>query len=97
MDECKPLKLGFTPRADAPKCAASDAEFDPLPPGRAVQVDPIKPTLKVPGTERLKLKYHETLSTFAFKFSLRRCPLEHSVQGSAAATPESPRGQLPSG
>jgi len=25
--------------------------------GRAVLVDPIKPTLKAPGTERLKLKY----------------------------------------
>jgi len=25
--------------------------------GRAVQVDPIKPNLKLPGTKRLKLKY----------------------------------------
>ena len=39
---------------------------------RAVQVDPIKPTLKAPGTKRLKLKYDEVLSNFAFRFHLRR-------------------------
>jgi len=38
----------------------------------AVQVDPIKPTLKAPGTKRLKLKHDEPLSNFAFKFNLRR-------------------------
>ena len=43
--------------------------------GRAVQVDPIKPTLKAPGTKRLKLKYDELLSSFAFKFNLRRYTL----------------------
>ena len=37
-----------------------------------MQVDPIKPTLKAPGTERLKLKYEELLSNFGFKFKLRR-------------------------
>jgi len=37
-----------------------------------VQIDPIKPTLKPPVTKRLKLKYHVTLSNFAFKFNLRR-------------------------
>jgi len=37
-----------------------------------VQVDPIKPTLKAPGTKRLKLKYDELLSNFAFDFNLRR-------------------------
>jgi len=41
--------------------------------GRAVQVDPIKLTLKVPGTKRLKLKCDGPLSNFAFKFNLRRC------------------------
>ena len=30
--------------------------------GRAVQVDPIKPTLKAPGTKRLRLKYDVPLS-----------------------------------
>jgi hypothetical protein len=37
-----------------------------------VQVDRIKPLLKAPGTERLKLKYEELLSNFGFKFNLRR-------------------------
>jgi len=37
-----------------------------------VQVDPVKPTLKAPGTKRLKLKYDELLSNFVLKFSLRR-------------------------
>jgi len=37
-----------------------------------VQIDPIKPTLKPPGTERLKLECDILLSTFAFKFNLRR-------------------------
>jgi hypothetical protein len=37
-----------------------------------VQVDPIKPTLKAPGTRRLKLKYYELLSSFAFNSNVRR-------------------------
>jgi len=41
-----------------------------------VQVDPIKPTSKAPGTRRLKLNYDEPLSRFAFKFNLRRCNKE---------------------
>jgi hypothetical protein len=36
------------------------------------QVDPIKPTLKAPGTKRLNLLYDKPLSNFAFKFNLRR-------------------------
>ena len=40
--------------------------------GRAVQVDPVKPKLKAPGTKRFKLTYHGQLSDFAFKFNLRR-------------------------
>jgi hypothetical protein len=35
--------------------------------GKAVQVDPIKPTLKAPETKRLTHKYDKLLSTFAFK------------------------------
>jgi hypothetical protein len=38
----------------------------------AEQVDPIKPTLKAPVPQRLKLHYDKPLSTFAFKFNLRR-------------------------
>jgi len=37
-----------------------------------VQVDPVKLTLKAPGTKHLKLKYDKPLSNFAFKFNLRR-------------------------
>ena len=40
--------------------------------GWAVQVDPIRPTLKAPRTKRLKLKYDGPLSNFAFKFNVRR-------------------------
>ena len=40
-------------------------------PGRAVQVDTIKPMLKAPVPKRLKLKYDKLLSTFAFNFNLR--------------------------
>ena len=37
-----------------------------------MQVDSIKPKLKPPGSERLKLECDTLLSTFAFKFNLRR-------------------------
>jgi len=47
--------------------------------GRAVQVDPIKPTLKAPGTKRLKVQYDEPLLTFAINFSLRRYNVEDDV------------------
>jgi hypothetical protein len=40
--------------------------------GRAVQVAPIKPTLKPPGTKRLKLITEKLLSNFGFEFNLRR-------------------------
>ena len=35
-------------------------------------VDPNKPTLKAPGSRRLKLEDEKKLSNFAFKFNLRR-------------------------
>jgi len=40
--------------------------------GEAVQVDPMKPTLKAPGTKRLKLKCDVLHPNFAFNFKLRR-------------------------
>jgi len=40
--------------------------------GRAVQVDPITPKLKPPGTQHLKLNCDILLSTSAFKFNSRR-------------------------
>jgi len=57
----------------------------PLLRGRAVQVAPIKPTLKAPGTKRLKLNYDKLLSIllqFCFQFQL--APLlrgRHSQRG----------------
>jgi len=38
-----------------------------------VQVDPIKPTLKLLAYKRLKLEDEKLLSNFAFNFNLRRC------------------------
>ena len=38
---------------------------------RLTLIDPNKLTLKAPGTQPLKLKYDEVLSSFAFKFNLR--------------------------
>jgi len=46
--------------------------------GKAVQVDPTKPTLKAPGTKRLNLHYDKPLSTFPFKFNWR-----HHIWGTA--------------
>jgi hypothetical protein len=57
----------------------------PPPPGRAVQVHPVKPTLKAPGTKRLKLKYNILLSSFAFNFNLR----QYSRATARAALPSS--------
>jgi len=37
-----------------------------------VQVNPIKPTLKAPGTKRLNPKCDGPVSNFAFKFNLHR-------------------------
>jgi hypothetical protein len=40
-----------------------------------VQVGSIKAVSKAPGTKRLKLNYDELLSSFAFKFNVRRYKL----------------------
>ena len=40
--------------------------------GKAVQVEPIKPTLNAPGTKRLTLKPDEPLSILGSSFNLRR-------------------------
>jgi hypothetical protein len=59
--------------------------------GRAVQVIPIKPTLKAPGTKRSKLQYDELLSSFAFNFNLRR----YSLVGLEGPTLSVPPRTLP--
>jgi hypothetical protein len=69
MDECGPLGGGGV---------LADRVRQPLlppqlrRPGEAVQSEPMKPKLKAPGTKRLKLKYENMLSRFAFKCNLRR-------------------------
>jgi hypothetical protein len=56
-----------------------------------VQLDPIKPMLKPPGTKRWKLKYGKLLSKIAFNFNLRRYTEGPSVEigASVAAGPGS--------
>jgi hypothetical protein len=49
-------------------------------PCRAVQVAPIKPTLKAPGSKHLKLEHENLLSYFPFKFNLRRYALATAAQ-----------------
>ena len=44
-----------------------------------MQVDPIKPALKAPGINLLKLKYDKPPSNFALKFNLRRYNLDRFV------------------
>jgi len=39
---------------------------------RSVQVDPIKPMSKAPGTQRFKVKHGKLLTVFGFKLNLRR-------------------------
>ena len=54
-------------------------------------MDPIKPKLKPPGNKRLKLNCDVLLSTYAFKFNLRRYNktlLPALVNCTDAATPE---------
>ena len=74
MNECKPLALGCLGDADGDwhHVRTSTVRHHGRR-GRAVQVDPIKPTLKAPGTKRLKLKYDKLLQMllkFCFRFQL---------------------------
>ena len=45
-----------------------------------MQVDPMKPKLKPPGTKRLRLKCDILLSTSAFKFNLRRYTKDSDIR-----------------
>jgi len=65
--------VGAVPRHAARRVPGGGrAANDVRQPGKAVQADPIKPTLKAPGIKLLKLKYDTPLSNFALKFSMRR-------------------------
>ena len=72
------------------QCASGRGGQPPPPHGRAVQVDPIKPTLKASGTKRLKLTHVKLLSSFAFKFNLRRYTTAPAPPGGTLA-PRPPR------
>jgi len=50
-----------------PAGTAANATVEGL--GRAVQVEPMQPMLKAPGTKRLKLKNKKLLSNFASKLN----------------------------
>ena len=79
MDECKPLLAGICALFFILMAVGADSVVPIIQPreppaaaeGRAVELDPIKPTLIAPGTNLLTLKYIEPLSTFAFKFNVR--------------------------
>jgi len=73
MDECCARFCAPPPAGDAPP---------PDPRGGAVQVDPMRLTLRPTGTKRLKLKCDVLLSTSAFKFNLRRYPVGWSARRS---------------
>ena len=64
MEECKPLVGGAGALGAVPGGLGVQH-------GEAVQIDPIKHTLKAPGLSVLILKYDEPLSNFAFNFNLR--------------------------
>ena len=69
------------------------------PRGRAVQLDPMKPTLKAPRTtsKRLKLTYDEPLSIFAFNFNLRCYNADNASKGAVMGMAELGAGQPCSG
>jgi len=52
-----------------------------------LQIDPIKPKLKAPGTKLLKLKWDGTLLKFAFKLNLRRYILDPDCEEVIAPHP----------
>jgi hypothetical protein len=62
--------------------------------GRPVHVDPIKPKLKLPGTQLLKLKCDEPLSKFAFKIELRRYTMEENEADMADEADEGQAAEL---
>jgi len=55
--------------------------------GRVVQ-DPMKPTLKVPGQERLKLKCDDLLLSYCFQIQL--APLQHDGPAGSVFVPGRP-------
>jgi hypothetical protein len=77
VDECKPLVRGDAAvtrgvrRRRGGGAGGGAAGAGGGGQGEAVQVDPIKPTLKTPGINRSKFNYDVLQSNVAFKFNLR--------------------------
>jgi len=70
VDQCKPLEEGLHHSVPGGQ-QRLEQRHDAV---RAVHVDPTNPTLKAPGTERLKLKYDDLRSILqknAFNFNMR--------------------------
>jgi hypothetical protein len=70
------LHLGFSARLHTGAVAAVAVSPDgryAATLGRAVQVEPIRPTLKASGSERLKLKYEDLLSN---RVKIQLAPLQ---------------------
>ena len=55
VDECQPLVLGEVLLRIHTVAPSTAPGVGGLPLGKAVQVDPVKPTLKAPGIKSLKL------------------------------------------
>jgi len=97
----KERAMAYRPYREAPKVPGSDEAFGEeglgTCHGRAVQADPIKPTLKALGIKLLKLRYEELLSKIAFKFNLRRYTMAARAAATAARSPaaRSPAAEFP--
>jgi len=88
--ECKPLVGG---RGGDPRRRRREAAVHRACVGRALQVDPIKPSLKTPDSKSLKLEQEKLLSSFAFNFNLRPYILGDE-QEQAAVVERMPMGRL---
>ena len=91
MGKCKPLHVGPVTRWGTvvqSGCAGHVASLAPARcpgQGRAVQVNPIIPKLKPPGTKLLKLNCDELLSTSAITFNSRRYTKAFATEGADVA------------
>ena len=61
----------YAPGEGQSRCYIMSGDMDRLL-GRAVQLEPMKPVLKAPGSMLLKLSYDGPLSNFASTFNLRQ-------------------------
>jgi hypothetical protein len=57
----------------------------------------MKPTLTAPGSKRLRLKYDQLLSNFAFKFNLRRYNVAEQVKPVSKADAEKEKAMAKAG